>query len=101
MSCNIGGAPALARRRRIPPAGRNPSDHGLKAIERTNETIQSHAGQPVTGNPAPDASLLAQFAVTVIPISDTGTLAARSRHRTLLAGPFLAAAMATLRPHRD
>ena len=28
-------------------------------------------------------------------------VAARSPHRTLLAGPFLAAAMATLRPHRD
>jgi hypothetical protein len=41
MACNIGGAPALARRRRIPAARRNPSDYGLKAIERTNETIQS------------------------------------------------------------
>jgi hypothetical protein len=35
---------------------------------------------------------------------DDGALvavAAASRHRTLLAGPFLAAAMATLRPHPD
>jgi hypothetical protein len=39
MTCNISGAPALARRQRIPAARQNPSGHGLKAIERTNETI--------------------------------------------------------------
>ena len=36
---DIDGAPALARRRRIPAVRCNPGKHGLKAIERTNETI--------------------------------------------------------------
>lgn len=48
MTRNISGAPTHARRRRIPAAGRNPSDHGLKAIESTNETIQSHTSQSLT-----------------------------------------------------
>ena len=40
MTGDVDSAPALARRRRIPAAGCNPGEHGLKAIERTNETTQ-------------------------------------------------------------
>ena len=35
---DIDGAPALARRRRIPAVRCNTGQHGLKAIERANET---------------------------------------------------------------
>ena len=35
---DIGGAPALAWRRRIPAARCNPGEDGLKAVERANET---------------------------------------------------------------
>jgi hypothetical protein len=52
---DIDGAPALARRRRIPAVRCNPGKHGLKAIERTNETIQNHVIQYLDGRPAPCA----------------------------------------------
>ncbi len=66
MACNIGGAPALARRRRTPAARRNPSDYGLKVIERTNETIQSHTSQSLSWQPrAKRRSLPDECAITV------------------------------------
>jgi hypothetical protein len=42
MTGNVGSAPALARRRRVPAARRHPSGHGLEAIKGTNETIQNN-----------------------------------------------------------
>ena len=50
---DIDGAPALARRRRIPAVRCNPGKYGLKAIERANETIQNHVIQYLYGRPAP------------------------------------------------
>jgi len=45
MTGDIGGAPALARRRRIPAAGCDSGEHSLEAIERANETIRNHVMQ--------------------------------------------------------
>jgi hypothetical protein len=47
---DIGGAPARARRGRIPAARRNPGEHGLKTVERANEAIQNHVSQYLSGN---------------------------------------------------
>ena len=53
MTGDVGSAPALARRRRIPAAGCNPGEYGLKAIERTNQTTQDHVMQYLARQPAP------------------------------------------------
>jgi hypothetical protein len=53
MTGDIGGAPALARRRRIPAARCDSGEHGLEAIERANETIRNHVMQYLAGRPAP------------------------------------------------
>ena len=55
MTGDVGSAPALARRRRIPAARRNRGERGLEVIERANETIEGHVVQYLSGRPAPRA----------------------------------------------
>jgi hypothetical protein len=42
---DIDGAPARARRWRLPAARRHPGQHHLKAVQRANETVQGHVSQ--------------------------------------------------------
>ena|SRR5436190_22823489 len=82
MTRHVGGAPAFARGRCIPAAGRNPSDYGFKAIERADETIQDHTGQSLAWRPGVTRRFAAnEYAITVSPAPDAGRHMVHSTQR--------------------